>query len=151
MSLAFNNTLLATAISKPEVSKQAKEIFARLEEFRGLEYNWDSYQAKAVKNDVIDFSKKVALRLLEIGIHIDFCVPMRDGGIQFEFIRLGNECELEIKPSPIHILQFEFPVNDEPDILSSLKDTMVYLRYNDTYDIVEEKELSFKELELKNF
>jgi len=71
----------------------------KLDSFIHLKKNWDSYNADKVSQQTIDFSKKVVATLIENDVPIDFCVPLRNGGVQLEFHDGTNEFELEIHPN----------------------------------------------------
>lgn len=88
----------------------------QLNEFKGLKFDWDSYQAEAIDDAIVDFSKEIAMDLIDLGVQIDFAVPMRDGGVQLEFNWQDYECELEIHPSR----QLELLVYDKLDLLKKL-------------------------------
>lgn len=77
----------------------AKQSFlARLAEFKGLERNWDGENSDAVSDAVLALAKKVGDKLIDSGAKIDFCVPLRNGGVQIEF-KLENDCEIEVHPN----------------------------------------------------
>jgi hypothetical protein len=86
---------------------QLKSILSRLEEFQKLEQNWDGYNADPISNSVLEFANNVAKYLIAAKVKIDFCVPMRNGGVQFEF-NLGNDCEIEVHPNgDIYFLTYD--------------------------------------------
>ncbi|MCC6725003.1 MAG: hypothetical protein IT258_10870 [Saprospiraceae bacterium] len=82
-------------------SKEIEKIIAknRIEEFAGLGYGWDGYDGESVSGATLELSKTIAEIMVDCSIHIDFIVPLRNGGVQFEFQLLNNECEIEVHPN----------------------------------------------------
>lgn len=90
---------------------QQKNILSRLEEFQKLEQNWDGYNADPLSNKALEFANTVAKYLISAKVKIDFCAPMRNGGVQFEF-NLGKECEVEVHPNgDIYFLTYDEAAN----------------------------------------
>lgn len=86
---------------------QLKSILSRLAEFQQLEENWDGYNADPILNSTLELANNIAKYLIASKVKIDFCVPMRNGGVQFEF-NLGNDCEIEVHPNgDIYFLNYD--------------------------------------------
>ncbi|MCU0347823.1 MAG: hypothetical protein MUC59_12865 [Saprospiraceae bacterium] len=105
------NTLPARPVGKTTKAKQRQQITTRLLEFSGLEANWDGDGADAVTEETLELAKRVAFSLIDADVNIDFCVPMRSGGVQFEF-KLGGDCEMEVQPNgDIFFLSYDDAAN----------------------------------------
>ena len=115
-------------VERPKVrvgkSVAKQKITARLNEFKDLGENWDSGGADAVLPSTLLLAQKVADKLLELSVEIDFCVPMRNGGVQFEF-RQNGECELEVHPTlELIFLRYDLAAN----LMSKEKTTLELLK-----------------------
>ncbi len=75
------------------------KILKAINSFKNLNYNWDGYDAEKTTDTAINIAKKVADKIIKNGITIDICVPMRDGGIQFDMDGYIYDKEIEIHPN----------------------------------------------------
>lgn len=94
-------------VQAPELTS-SQDPFAdalrRIDEFRGLEPNWNSYGAERVTREAISAAKVLfrALsddaRQLGPGLRPVAVVPLGSGGVQVEWFGPGGELEVEIEP-----------------------------------------------------
>ncbi len=103
---------------------QMKGVLSRLAEFQQLEQNWDGDNADPILNSTLELANDVAKHLIACKVKIDFCAPMRNGGVQFEF-KLREDCEIEIYPNgDIYFLTYDSLsnlINKEKITLEQLK------------------------------
>lgn len=71
-----------------------KWAMARIDEFAGLEANWDSYGSAPITPDAMREAKNL---LTEISVPM-WPVPCNGGGIQLELDKSGDHVEIEIGP-----------------------------------------------------
>lgn len=110
------NTLTERPKNKATIAKQ--KIAARLSELKGLSQNWDEDGAEAVSGAAMALAKIVADQLIGLGVNIEFCVPLRNGGVQFEFQKNGD-CEVEVHPD----------------------ETLFFLRYDHAANLIEKEKI----------
>lgn len=90
-------------------------LISKINGFRDLEENFDSYNSDKISNESIETSIKILNELNNV--EELFVFPMRDGGIQFEISRFSDiEEELIIdKEGNIRIIEY----NTTGDLLSN--------------------------------
>ncbi|MBL4753190.1 MAG: hypothetical protein JKY52_06300 [Flavobacteriales bacterium] len=94
---SFSNILI-----KP-LSGDLVNLKEKIDSFRELERNWDSYDADPISAICIEEANRVnrflsGLGLWQLGIPIHV-FPMRDGGIQFEIDHPDHSFEIEVHPN----------------------------------------------------
>lgn len=129
-----------TPIERPQSEKDKgwaiyTDLDGKLNSFRNLKENWDSYNANKIgeiaiikASDILEdfYSDSFLIKKLTINIF-----PMRDGGIQFEFDEENICAELEISPTgSLTFLSF----NDEGEI----KQTKVLSLTSELFTLLED-------------
>ena len=72
----------------------------RLEQFRQLPENWDSYGAPRITDEAIEKGKSILTLMTAAGFFEEpFVAPSPSGGIQIEWCIPGGEVELQIPPT----------------------------------------------------
>lgn len=74
------------------------ECLARLEEFRGLKTNWDSYGAEPMTDAAIRQVRAIVEWVYEQGWGVSLVVPCPNGGTQLEFDVGSDSLEVEVGP-----------------------------------------------------
>lgn len=101
---------IATTIYAHEIFKSS--IVGKIDELNSLKDNWDAENSPAPTNNTIDLAKEIASRLIEQGKIINFCYPLRNGGIQLEEGDDNSNCEFEVHPDgTIHELIYDQDYN----------------------------------------
>lgn len=77
-----------------------EEILRRLEEFKTLDHNWDSYHAVPIHPWAIEDAKNIVKDFPDF---FDFAAPLPDGGVQLEFEYNYTVCEIEITHSGYNV------------------------------------------------
>jgi hypothetical protein len=80
---------------------------ATVEGFAVLQPNWDTYNADKISAQSIVVSKVLLADLHKKNIPIEGVFPMRNGGVQIEFLKEKQEVELEILDDAINFLVYE--------------------------------------------
>lgn len=84
------------------------DLYSKLEEFKKLEKNWDSYDANPISTDIIEKAKNALQTIYEnTGFIPDFVVPCPAGGVQYEHHRgeklYGLQIEIKEKGYDIYL------------------------------------------------
>jgi hypothetical protein len=86
-------------------------IYGKLDELKNLQNNWDGENSPAPNNNTIELAKRTAQYLIERGLIISFCYPLRNGGIQLEESD-GRNSEFEVYPDgSVHELVYDSEFN----------------------------------------
>ena len=80
------------------------EINSQLDSFSNLEVNWDGEGAPLINQNCIQWSKSIVNTIIDNGMVIDFCVPLRNGGIQLELDGENFDIEIEVHSNNYHYL-----------------------------------------------
>jgi len=84
-----------------------KDLMNRIEEFKNLESNWDTYNADKISPAGISNAKQIVNVFGINNIIFDCAFPMRDGGVQLEINSKGCNIEIEVSlDSDIKLLVF---------------------------------------------
>lgn len=76
-----------------EVILKNAEILKKIDSFKDLKENWDSYGSEKIKSTAIRLASHFVNQCSKNGLVVEFVVPMSSGNIQMEW---GNNLELEI-------------------------------------------------------
>jgi len=86
----------------------------RLEGFRQLPDNWDSYGASRITDEAIEKGKSILAFMAAAGIAEElFVAPSPSGGIQIEWGSPGGEVELEIPPTGVPMTYYSVETTAE--------------------------------------
>jgi|GEM_PF-3851804 len=104
-------------------NKEAHEIISRkLSALSELKDDWASENSLAPTETTIEFAKKLAEILINRNIKVDFCYPLRNGGIQLEVSEKDN-IEYEVHPNgQIHQLLYD----DENNLIANTVSGLPY-------------------------
>ncbi len=119
----YNEKTIAHLQNLVDERSRAK-YFEEIDSFKTLKYNWDGYNAEPTADAAIHLAKEVVTELISNRIKIDICVPMRDGGIQFDIDGDKYSTEIEIHPDQ----------------------TISLIVYNENAEIVKNKIISLSEI-----
>lgn len=86
-------------------------LIKKIEKFKLLKYNWDSYNADPIDVEVISLAKNILRLFFLQNVKISFVSPMRDGGVQLDISTTKNEIEIEINANKT----FSFLLFDKED------------------------------------
>ena len=126
-----NYLVNSTVFEEPELSEKAKILSQKLDEFRLLAPDWDSYGADVPDISVIHQAKHLIERLDHMKFPIFFVVPGPNGEISIELkkdgvsseIILGEDGEMELLISKNNKLISEKQPADEEALISELQVT----------------------------
>ena len=79
----------------PLLSSKAKSIISKINSFRFLENNWDSYGAEPVSETAIKNAVRFVSKVDDFSIYIYFTAPGRDGEVMIE-LRSVEDGSVEI-------------------------------------------------------
>ncbi len=77
--------------------EKVEEQIEKIESFKNLKENWDSYGAEKVNEDCIKRAISIVNFFKNRSLGINFSYPLPDGGIQLE---MNNSYNLEIEVNP---------------------------------------------------
>jgi len=84
-----------------------KDLINRIEEFKNLDSNWDTYNADKISPDSITNARQIVKIFGTNNIIFDCAFPMRDGGVQLEINSKDFNIEIEVNPdTEIKLLVF---------------------------------------------
>lgn len=84
----------STVFEEPALSEKAKILWQKLDEFRLLEPNWDSYDAEVPCISAIHRAKHLIEQLDRLNLPLFFVAPGPNGEISIELKRDGTSAEI---------------------------------------------------------
>ena len=98
----------------------------KIDSFKELKYDWDSYGANEISKQSIETSKEIVKIINELINNEIYAFPMPNGGVQIEF----QNIELEVyNESTIELLQFD--IDDEliDEYTGNINEIIGHLKY----------------------
>lgn len=87
-------TVVQVSGTTPSLSLEAMKMLERIEEFKSLRDNWDSYQAASPSESAIRQAEKMVRRLDRAGMPFFFTAPGPNGEIVLELKRMNRAAEI---------------------------------------------------------
>jgi len=83
--------------NQPGLVQVIGNLVARCMELLALPKDWDTYGAKQIRSDVVQYALTIVFPLVFEGFPVPKIVPVPNGGIQLEWHTRKGELELEIE------------------------------------------------------
>lgn len=108
-------TVVSVSDTPPSLSSEALKMLGRLEEFKSLRENWDSYHASSPSESAIRQAEKMVRRLDREGVPFFFTAPGPNGEIMLELKRMNRAAEIYFyadAPSDFVLFEGNRPVEE---------------------------------------